>query len=321
MAKQNIAEAALKRAQMRKMVVEAIIKRMEKGDTSWLKPWTKQGGSEMPVSNVGRSYRGINVWWLWANSSEKGWTNEWGTFASWKKAGESHAASIGSEEYFGVQKGEKSTPVFFYKILKFKDEDEEDGFKMIPLLKWFYVFNRNQTNMPDKVYAKDETHEVTEEEAEMAALALYDSHNVDLRYGGGRAFYRVSTDHIQLPEREHFRDSSGFTATLLHELTHWPGPPARLGRALGKGFGGTDYAFEELIAEMGSAMVCAEVGVENDHILLDNHAAYLEGWLKGLKTDGGAQALWRAAAHAQRAADLILGTGYDGDNKEDKKEE
>ena len=319
MAKTGRAEAALKRDQMRNMVVETIIKQMESGSTDWLRPWTKSGGSELPVSNVGRSYRGINVWWLWANASQNGWGNEWGTFASWKKAGEAHANSIGSDEYFGVQKGMKSTPVFFYKMLKIKDKDNEDEEKMIPLLKWFYVFNRAQTNLPDKVYADDETHEVSEEAAELEALALYDKHNVDLRYGGGRAFYRVSTDHIQMPNREHFRDSTGFTATLLHELTHWTGHPSRLNRKLENSFGGNEYAFEELIAEMGAAMVCAEVGVDNDHLMIDNHAAYVTSWLKGLKTDGGAQALWRAAAHAQKAADWILGTGYDG--KEDEKNE
>ena len=315
--KQNRAEAAFKRDQMRNMVVETIIKQMESGDTSWLRPWTKEGGSEMPISNVGRSYRGINVWWLWANASQNAWTNEWGTFSSWQKAGESHANSIGSEEYFGVQKGAKATPVFFYKMLKIKDKDNEDEEKMIPLLKWFYVFNRAQTNLPERVYAEDETHEVTEEAGELAALALYDKHNVDLRYGGARAFYRVSTDHIQMPEREHFRDSTGFTATLLHELTHWTGHPTRLHRDLGKSFGGNEYAFEELVAEMGAAMICAEVGVDNDHLMIDNHAAYVQSWLKGLKTDGGAQQLWRAAAQAQKAADWILGTGYD-DNKEDE---
>ena len=311
MAKTNRAEAALKRDQMRNMVVETIIKQMESGDTSWLRPWTKSGGSEMPISNVGRSYRGINVWWLWANASQNGWGNEWGTFASWKKAGEAHANSIGSDEYFGVQKGMKSTPVFFYKMLKIKDKDNEDEEKMIPLLKWFYVFNRAQTNLPDRVYAEDETHEVTEEAAELEALALYDKHNVDLRYGGGRAFYRVSTDHIQMPEREHFRDSTGFTATLLHELTHWTGHPTRLNRDLGKSFGGNDYAFEELVAEMGSAMLQAYMGIPS--IDMENHASYIKSWASALKKDDGHKYLFSASSAAQKAVDYLMKTSWESD--------
>ena len=117
-----------------------------------------------------------------------------------------------------------------------------------------------------------------------------------------RAFYRRSDDFVQVPDFDRFHTASGFLATLAHELCHWTGAPHRLDRTKGKAFGDADYAFEELVAELGAAFVGARLGIVGEHI--DNHAAYLGAWLTALKNDK--RAIFRAASLAQSAADMVL---------------
>jgi len=300
------ANAAFDRNKMRQMVVDTIIKQIERGSTKWLKPFAG-GESSLPRSiSSGRNYRGINVWWLWAKASESGWSNEWGTFNAWRKRGASLAERTGSDEYFGVERGSEGTPVFFWKILTIteRDRDGDEIEKRIPLLKWFTVFNRDQTNLPAPEVPED-NNEVTDPEA--ATLAIYEDNEITLKHGGNRAFYSPSRDFVSVPKRTYFHSSESYLSTLLHEAVHWTGHGSRLNRQIENTWGGDDYAFEELIAEMGAAMLTVEVGIEYDHLTIDNHAAYLGNWLQGLKSDGGAQALWRAASAAQKAADLLLG--------------
>lgn len=94
-----------------------------------------------------------------------------------------------------------------------------------------------------------------------------------------------------------------------HELCHWTGHPSRLDRSLRNKFGSKDYAFEELVAEIGAAFVGARLGIVGDHI--DNHAAYIGSWLKALKDDK--RAIFRAASLAQAAADLVLANAGAGE--------
>jgi antirestriction protein ArdC len=104
-----------------------------------------------------------------------------------------------------------------------------------------------------------------------------------------------------MPPREAFRDPESYAATLAHELTHWTAHPSRLARELGKRFGDSAYAAEELIAEMGSAFLCADLGITPE--VRDDHASYLAHWLKVLKADS--RAIFTAASQAQRADDYL----------------
>jgi len=124
----------------------------------------------------------------------------------------------------------------------------------------------------------------------------------DIREGGARAYFSPSADYVQMPPFAAFKGTGAYLATLAHELTHWTGHKARLDRDQGGGFGSKSYAFEELVAEMGSAFVCARLGVAGEHI--DSHAAYLASWLKCLREDK--RAIFKAAALAQTAADQVL---------------
>jgi antirestriction protein ArdC len=121
-------------------------------------------------------------------------------------------------------------------------------------------------------------------------------------HGGNRAFYRPSEDRVQMPPFEAFREPEAYYATLTHELTHWTKAPTRLDREFGrKRFGDAGYAMEELVAELGAAFLCADLGLSPEP--RPEHAAYLSQWLSVLKTDK--RAIFSAAAHAQRAADYL----------------
>ena len=123
-----------------------------------------------------------------------------------------------------------------------------------------------------------------------------------IHHGGNQAFYAPSRDTIQLPPFEAFKDKESYYSTALHELTHWTKHETRLARDLGRQrFGDEGYAREELVAELGSAFLCADLGITPD--IREDHAAYLGHWLSILKND--TRAIFSAAAHAQRAADFL----------------
>ncbi|MGY0485482.1 hypothetical protein HUK83_01470 [Endobacter medicaginis] len=122
-----------------------------------------------------------------------------------------------------------------------------------------------------------------------------------IRYGGPAAFYAPASDHIQLPMRGAFHDAYGLASTAAHELLHWSGARHRLARDLSGTFGSASYAFEEMIAELGSCQIGMTLGLPCD---IDNHASYVGHWLQRLKADK--TAIFKAAAAAQRAVDYCL---------------
>jgi len=123
-----------------------------------------------------------------------------------------------------------------------------------------------------------------------------------IRHGGTRAFYAEGSDHVQMPPFETFRDAESYAATLAHELTHWTKHEKRLARDFGRvRFGDEGYAKEELVAELGSAFLCADLAITPE--VRDDHAAYIASWLKALRDDK--RLIFTAAAHAQRASDYL----------------
>ena len=123
-----------------------------------------------------------------------------------------------------------------------------------------------------------------------------------IRIGGDRAFYTPATDHIQLPPDNAFRGPPEFAATALHELGHWSGHASRLNRDMKGRYGSAAYAMEELRAELASAFLASELGIPID---IPQHASYIENWIKPLKDDK--REIFRAAADAQKIADMLMG--------------
>ena len=134
------------------------------------------------------------------------------------------------------------------------------------------------------------------------ADAFFASTGADIRHGGDRAYYAIEPDHVQVPPFECFADPEAYYATLAHECTHWTRHPSRLDRDFGrKRWGDDGYAREELVAELGAAFLCADLGLELEPRA--DHASYIASWLEVLK--GDRRFIFSAAAHAQRAADFL----------------
>jgi len=279
-------------------VTDKIIADLEKGELTWLKPWTAgnmDGRIVKPLRHNGIAYSGINVLMLWGAALEAGFLSpHWMTFKQAKELGAN------------VRKGERGNPVVYANTIT-KTEEQADGSeeeRKIPFMKAYTVFNVEQIEgLPEHFYAKpvpviDPAQRIDHAEAFFAASGA------DVRHGGNRAFYAGGSDHVQMPFFETFHSPEAYYATLGHELTHWTKHPKRLDREFGrKKWGDEGYAREELVAELGAAFLCADLGLTPE--AGTDHAAYIQSWLKVLKEDK--RAIFSAAAHAQKAADFLHG--------------
>ncbi len=278
-----MAKALKKKIDVYQAVTDRIIESLESGSIPWLKPW-KDGNNADPSmpynASTGRAYNGINVLLLWSMPYE---SNGWLTY--------NQAASCGGN----VKKGEKSTLVTFWQFLKEKKKGRETG-RTIPMIKHFNVFNVEQCeNLENLKTIEPIVIDNTD------ALTLAKNNGATVKHGGNKAFFKPSADYIQMPPQANFNESNDYDCTLLHELTHWTGHKARLERDFTGRFGDDAYAFEELVAEMGSAFLCCSLGVQ-ENIL--QHTAYLQSWLKVLKADK--RAIFTAASKAKAACESLL---------------
>ncbi|MBA5775652.1 DUF1738 domain-containing protein [Stappia sp. F7233] len=278
-------------------VTNNIIAAIEAGAGDWQMPWHRSGeGLNRPVNiDTNNAYRGINVVSLWAAAQARGFgTGTWGTYRQWQNNGAQ------------VRKGEKASLVVFYKEFDVEeatdDSETEQGKRLMARASW--VFNADQVDgyaAPSLPEPTDPVQVLDKAERFIAGTGAV------VRHGGSRAFYRPSDDIIQMPERERFLGSETSTATesyyatLLHELTHWTGHDRRCDRQFGKRFGDDAYAMEELVAELGAAFLCADLGVTL--IPRPDHAAYIDNWLKVLKVDK--KAIFTAASQAAKATDFL----------------
>ena len=280
-------------------ITDQIVGALEQGVKPWTQPWNA-GHAAGPVSRPlrfnGEGYCGINVLTLWASAMERGFAAPiWMTFKQ--------ALELGGH----VRKGEKGSPVVYANKIVKTELDEATGDDVdvtIPFMKGYTVFNVEQIEgLPAHYYAiasSDPNPDERDERAEAFFAAL----GARIETGGNSAYYRLDTDHIQMPPFEAFVDAQRYYATLSHESVHWTRHPKRLDRSFGRErFGDAGYAREELVAELGAAFLCADLGLALED--RDDHAAYIGSWLKVLKNDN--RAIFSAAAHAQRAADYLHG--------------
>ena len=275
-------------------VTDQIVTALETGTPPWVCPWQAGSGDLAPANlSSGRPYRGINVLLLNLRAMSSGYSaNRWMTFQQ--------ARGLGA----CVRKGEEGTPVVFFKMLE-RDgampvaANDYPGRKVIPLLRTFTVFNAAQIDglpgalIPAPAAARDWN------VCEVAELILLAS-QADIRHGGSRAFYSPSHDFIQMPERASFDSAEGYYRVALHELTHWSGHLSRCNRVLSSRTHIEAYAFEELVAEMGSAFLTNYAGLAG-HV---HHASYIDSWLQALRNDK--RLIFTAASLAQKAADYLL---------------
>ncbi len=206
-----------------------------------------------------------------------------------------------------MRKGEHGTAIVFFKWHEGSApernpagtlEQTEPTPKVIPLLRSFTVFNAAQIDgLPERYLSPPPPPPWTPcEEAEDILIQA----GATLRHGGNRAFYSPDEDFIQLPPAAYFPEAEGYYSTALHELTHWTGHPDRCNRPLGRRHGIDAYAFEELVAEMGAAFLCAHCRLPGQL----EHASYIDAWLSALRRDK--KLIFVAAGKAQAAADYVL---------------
>jgi antirestriction protein ArdC len=270
-------------------VTNQIIAAIEAGTGTYSLPWQSVPGMPKNVASD-RSYRGINTLLLWLTGNAKGYaTPYWATFKQWLELGHP------------VRKGEKSATVVFWKDLAGGTSDEAEGddgdTRRRFVARAYHVFNADQV----EGYAVPAITPLSESERDARAEAFFKGLPVVVNHEGNQAFYRPSTDTVQMPPYSHFHEVNGYYATLGHECVHATGAKHRLDRDLSGRFGSESYAMEELVAELGAAFLCADLGLSAEP--RSDHAGYIASWLKVLKGDN--RAIFTAASKAQAATDWL----------------
>ena len=264
-------------------VTNRVIERLEKGFAPWLKPWHTTNTLDKNIK-TGNEYNGINRIILGMSGFD---SNIWGSFKQWKDLGAN------------VKLHEKGTCIVFYKpVSGVKVTSEGDEIIYNSVFTTSYIFNAEQVEgieikfriVEDKPFSNN-----------AMVDTMVTNTGAHIKHGGNSAYFSPSEDYINMPIKSDFFDEANYYATLLHELTHWSGHKHRLDRTKGKRFGDTQYAFEELIAELGSAFLCEKYAVKGDI----RHEGYIQSWLKALKNDN--KMIFKASAYAQKSTDYIVG--------------
>ena len=278
-----------------------IMELLESGTIPWRKTWNAATNSPKNLVSK-KEYRGINIFMLACMPYNSAY---WMTFNQ-VKSKNGH-----------VRKGEKSTPVIFWKWFDKKDANGDDadtvsGNGKIPMLRYYSVFNLEQIEgiVPPPTAETIINTFTPIERAEQIIAGM--PHRPEIKQGGNDASYSPRWDRVKMPEPTAFESPEEYYSTLFHELSHSTGHASRIGR---KGiieinsFGSHEYSKEELCAEMGAAFLCGHAGIERT---IENSAAYIKGWLKALKNDK--TLLVHAAAQAQKASDFILNRKEGGED-------
>ncbi len=275
-------------------VTSQIVNAIEQGVENWRMPWHTSGRfASSPINAIThKPYRGVNVLALWAVAQSKGYeSGEWATYQQWQ------------ERRAQVRKGEKSASVAFWKFAnesaESQDAEEEHSSRSHLLFCRLYsVFNAAQV---DGYKPKAEAETPIEQRIE-SAEAFFERIPARVAHLGNRAFYSPIEDSITLPPFAAFFAPIDYYSTRAHETVHWTAKAERCDRQLGKRFGDSAYAIEELVAELSAAFTLAHLGLSSEP--RPDHAQYIASWLRVLKADK--RAIFTAASKAQQAADYII---------------
>lgn len=284
-------------------VTDRIVAQLKAGTIPWRRPWSQkvtvdQTGAAllMPRNAVtDRPYSGINILLLWGRMDDGQFSDS--RFLTFKQARE-----LGGN----VRKGEKGCEVVFVNFVEREARDNPDKTVRIPFLKSYYVFNVAQCeNLPAKIVDRDnpvDRKPVKRNERDATIDEFVASTKATIRHGEPRAFYTTAGDYVNMPIFDSFTSGHAYYAVLFHELGHWTGASHRLNRTFGRRFGDRAYSAEELVAELTSAFVCAEFGIDNN---LDNCAAYIATWLREFESNP--HLLVAASSAASKAVEYMRG--------------
>ena len=266
-------------------ITDSIIAELEKGAAPWVKPWNAPQGADKNVISQ-KPYRGINKLITAMIVGIKGYSNPaWASYDQWQKMGGQ------------VRLGEKATKIIFWSKATGKDTVTGES-KEYAFAKAHFIFNVAQVDGIDIIVSDDKQNDNAKIDNCEATIKATEAKII---HGGDTACFIPSSDIIRMPEIGTFQSSEHYYATAFHELTHWTSDKKRCDRDISKGrFGNPDYAFEELVAELGAAFLCSTHGIAGDL----RHAGYIDSWLKALKNDN--KAIFKASGLAQAAADYVL---------------
>ncbi|RTM09665.1 MAG: DUF1738 domain-containing protein [Hyphomicrobiales bacterium] len=282
------------RADIYARITERIVADLEKGVRPWVQPWqsgSANGRVTRPLRHNGQPYTGLNVLLLWSEGMARGFASSiWMTFRQ--------ASELGAH----VRKGEGGSTVVYASRFTKTEVDAHGGEveRDIPFLKAYTVFNCDQIEgLPEQYYRRPEPPADPIQRIEHADR-FFASTRAVIRHGGTKAFFSPSSDHVQMPPFETFRDAASYYAVLGHECIHWAGASHRLDRDLSRYHKDrSERAREELVADIGASFLCADLGIVPEMEPRPDHASYVESWLRVLQ--GDRKAIFQAAAHAQRA--------------------
>lgn len=286
-------------ANVYQMVTDRIVEEMKKGIIPWHRPWVCLGSEEQAISYVSRKpYSLLNQLLL-------GRPGEWLT---WNQI---HA--LGGS----VKKGAKSGLVVFYTKLEIETEtpEGEKDKKTVPVLKWYRVYHQEDTEgIQSKLEPKTQDTEgkpaLEPVSAAETIINDYLEREPELKFHSdkesGSAYYSPMTDTVVVPMLGQYQIVEEYYSTTFHELTHSTMKETRCNRRgedRAAAFGDSNYSREELVAELGSAMLCNRAGLDSKKAFR-NTVAYIQSWLKALKNDPK-MIVW-AASRAETAAKYIL---------------
>lgn len=277
----------------------------------WIQGWVKTGMSRPYNGGSKRPYNGINRFILGVTAVEKGWTDP--RFYTFKQA---------VDRGYSIKKGEKSTRVEYWAVwdaekrktisvseyMRIQQSDLEDN-RYRFYSKSAFVFNAAQIEGMELLTTQNQQSRFQENRLAEAVLDCLSSNmNVEIHYGGDRAYYSPSEDCIQIPYKEAFLSEEDYYSTLGHELSHATGASSRLNRPMESFYINREsYALEELRAEIASTYFCAELGINISETAMQNHEAYISSWLKVIKEDHSA--LFTALKDADKIADYMMEQG------------
>jgi antirestriction protein ArdC len=278
-------------------ITQKIINDLEKGELTWRKPWNADnlsGNVMRPLRWNDIPYTGINTIMLWAAAADKEHTSPY--WMTYKQAFDLKAH---------VKKGEKGAAVVYADTVEKEEKDLEGKSSMqrVSFLKVYTVFNASQIEgLPPAFYQTPEPRLINSEQR-IDEVELFFKQTMANVYTGSKAAYYEMPDRIEMPPFESFNNAAGYYGTLAHEVTHWTKHPRRLNRDFNrKKYGDEGYAKEELVAELAACFLGADLGFEP--ITKEDHAAYIQSWLKVLKDDK--KFIFQAASQAQRAIEFMM---------------
>jgi antirestriction protein ArdC len=281
-------------------VTDRIVAALENGVRPWRQPW--EGGDATarimrPLQHDGRPYMGVNTIALWVEAAHRDYRSPY-----WISFRQAHI--LGGH----VRKGEHHADTVYFdkKVATDRDENGEETQRQYRVIRAHQVFNAEQiAGLPEYYYAKPGPKR-PEPERIQRAEDFFAAAKADIRHGGARAFYSPKDDYIKMPPLEKFFNAEGYYATLAHEFVHWTKREDRCNREAAKSRGDEKYAFEEIVAEMGSAFLCADLDITPKVPPADDDkASYIASWIRMLKNDK--HAVFSAASFAQKAADFLHG--------------